>query len=641
MTYDATPTVPTPLRYWAFISYAHSDDKAARGLHRNLETYTGHRHLPPGPTPTGESIPRRLAPVFRDRDELGASGDLPARLHEALEASRFLIVVCSPAASRSQWVNAEIQRFKALGRSDRVLAYIVGGEPWASRTGAGEECFPSALRHIVAPDGTIGDAFAEPLAADARPLADGPRNALLKIIAGMLGVRFDDLRRRDEARRRQQRLIIAASTLAALLVLAGVVTYATWQRRNAAAQERLAAAQALVSRATDAIAKNRFDRAILLAVAASGSGETPELDLLVKTLLVAEPGLTRYFSAGEGTVTALALDATGRYAAAATNASTVTVWDLQTGQPAGPTLTGDGQEIVALCFAGGRRDRVFAITVRDTLLDWPDGKKVRATAISDGELSAAQCLPDRPLWRALGQNDTVIEVNLDAPVPTSRTMFRLNAPGSVFSTDGGYIVGVDAEAFAVSVTDLERQSTTRVKLSGRPVRINQIQVNADGSELAIMEAGSPQIHRYLTGTGFTAPFTLQPPAAVVALEFSADSSMMAISMSGGAVGVIGTNTLALRRQLRAAGGDGDDVGPVAFNRAGHILLAGASSGRVVQWDADPSTAQPADASKPFNLDEALARLCGIANRQLSGHEIRDLLDGQPPTRTCASVVHQK
>jgi len=146
------------MRYWAFISYAHVDEKVATALHRALETYTGHRRLPPSATPTGEMIPPRIAPVFRDRDELGASGNLPGRLQEALEASRFLIVICSPAAARSQWVNAEIQRFKALGRSDRILAYIVDGEPWASRAGAiDNESFPHALRHVVSSDGTITD----------------------------------------------------------------------------------------------------------------------------------------------------------------------------------------------------------------------------------------------------------------------------------------------------------------------------------------------------------------------------------------------------------------------------------------------------------------------------------------------------
>src|SRR5262245_59699775 len=157
------------MQYWAFISYAHANEKAAKALHRALETYTGHRRLPARVTSTGEPIPPRLEPVFRDRDELGASGDLPLRLLEALEGSRFLIVICSRAAARSPWVNAEIQRFKALGRSDRILAYIVDGEPWASRAGAiDNESFPHALRHVVSSDGTITDVLAEPLAADAR-----------------------------------------------------------------------------------------------------------------------------------------------------------------------------------------------------------------------------------------------------------------------------------------------------------------------------------------------------------------------------------------------------------------------------------------------------------------------------------------
>ena len=311
---------------------------------------------------------------------------------------------------------------------------------------------------------------------------------------------------------------------------------------------------------------------------------------------------------------------------------------LQTGQPTGPTLKGDGTEIAALCFAGGQRDQVFAITVRDTLLDWPDGKTVRRTLISNEELHSAQCLPDRPLWRALSEGNTIIEVNLGAPVPTSRTLFRLNARGSEFSADGRYIVGVDHEVFTADVTDLEHKSTRRVKLAGRPVPINMIQANADGSLLAIMEAGAPQIRLYRTRSGFTAPFTLQPPGAVIALEFSADSSMIAMSMTTGAVGVVGTEALALRRQLRAAGADADAVFPVVFDRGGHVLLAGANNGRVVQWDPDPLPSTRSDAPAVINIDDALARLCGIANRQLSDAEVRDLLGGQPPARTCASLT---
>jgi TIR domain len=628
------------MRYWAFISYANADERAATALHRALETYSGHRRLPPTPTPTGEMIPPRIAPVFRDRDELGASGNLPGRLQEALEASRFLIVVCSRAAAQSRWVNAEIQRFKALGRSDRILAYIVDGEPWASRTGATEnESFPHALRHVVSSDGTITDVLAEPLAADARPHADGPHNALLKIIAGILGVRFDDLRRRDEARRRRQRWIVATSTLLGVAVLGAVLTYASRQRRTAADQQRLANVQAIVSRATDAIGRSEFDRAILLAVAAAGAGDTPELRRLVQTLLTAEPGLTRYLSVGDGNVTAVTLDATGRYAAASTVEGTIGVFDLQTGRIVGAVRHGSGNEFAVVCFAGGQHDRVFGITTGDMLLDWPDGSTLRQTRIVDEGLSTVACPTDRPIVRALTATNDVVEVDVSAREPSSRVLMHLPAGSqdeSVFSRDGRHIVTLSRDEFRIDVTDLERRSIRRVKLSGPTTNVNQFRANRDASLVLVMEAGSPQIRMYRTATGFTAPFTLQPPSAVVDLDFSADGDLFAFSMLDGVVGIGGTEALALRRQLRAATVFGHSGGPVALDAAGHVLVVGAQKGRVLQWDPDPPRSTPGEAAPQQPLDDVLTRLCAIANRNLTEEEIRDLLDGQPPIRRCAS-----
>ena len=102
----------------------------------------------------GEAIPKRLSPVFRDRDELAAATDLPSVLQESLLASKFLIVICSRAGAKWTWVNQEILRFKAMGRSDRILAVVVDGEPWASRSGFPDnECFPHALRYQVEASG--------------------------------------------------------------------------------------------------------------------------------------------------------------------------------------------------------------------------------------------------------------------------------------------------------------------------------------------------------------------------------------------------------------------------------------------------------------------------------------------------------
>lgn len=202
--------------YKAFISYSHTDQRWAQWLHRALESYRVPKHLVGTHTNSGP-IPARLAPVFRDRDELAVSADLSDRIREALVDSDFLIVICSSAAAGSSWVNREIEEFKKIGRSEQVLCLIVEGEP--SVAGASNDCYPQALRQRYDRSGNLIAGNTEPVAADLRKSGDGRSLALLKIIAGMIGVGLDDLRQR-ELQRKQQRM--AAITISSLLV-AGVM----------------------------------------------------------------------------------------------------------------------------------------------------------------------------------------------------------------------------------------------------------------------------------------------------------------------------------------------------------------------------------------------------------------------------------
>ena len=98
-------------KYWAFISYSHRDQAWAEWLHKALETYRVPRRLVGRESPAGP-LPRRLFPVFRDQEELPSSPNLSAAIDQALEQSRYLVVIASPYAAVSKWVDQEIARLK-------------------------------------------------------------------------------------------------------------------------------------------------------------------------------------------------------------------------------------------------------------------------------------------------------------------------------------------------------------------------------------------------------------------------------------------------------------------------------------------------------------------------------------------------
>jgi hypothetical protein len=88
-------------------------------LHRSLENYRVPRRLRATAGEFGP-VPERLNPIFRDREELASADNLGASVQAALVDSESLIVICSPRAAQSRWVNEEVLAFKRLGRSGRI-----------------------------------------------------------------------------------------------------------------------------------------------------------------------------------------------------------------------------------------------------------------------------------------------------------------------------------------------------------------------------------------------------------------------------------------------------------------------------------------------------------------------------------------
>jgi tetratricopeptide (TPR) repeat protein len=217
---------PVEFRYRAFISYSHADTKWANWLHRRLETFRIDRDLIGRQTAMG-LISTTLRPIFRDRDDFTAGHSLSEQTLAALDASAALIVLGSPDAAKSHYVNEEVRLFKQRHPNRPIIPVIVDSRPGDPAT----ECFPLALKFEVALDGAITDRPADLLAADMREIGDGRDLALAKVVARMLGVPTDDIRKRQVIAQ-GWRLKVMAAVVTVFAVLSLVAGFLVWEHQR-------------------------------------------------------------------------------------------------------------------------------------------------------------------------------------------------------------------------------------------------------------------------------------------------------------------------------------------------------------------------------------------------------------------------
>lgn len=190
-------------KYFAFISYSHRDEKIARWLQRQLESYKL-----PSEIHNDLDSSRYLRPVFRDRSDLDG-GVLTDVLREKLQNSKYLIVICSPNSASSQWVSNEVKAFIEWGRLSQIIPLVVDGE-----IGDGDnECLPIYLR-----EHTKKNPDEELLAIDIRE--SGRDKALVRVVSFMLGVEFDSLWHRYQRAQRKKTMVRA--------VLLSIVVFFTY-----------------------------------------------------------------------------------------------------------------------------------------------------------------------------------------------------------------------------------------------------------------------------------------------------------------------------------------------------------------------------------------------------------------------------
>ena len=204
-----TDNISPEYHYYAFISYNRTDEQWAKWLHKKIEYF----HIPSEIRRKHLGIPKKIRPVFWYKQDLSGTV-LKPKLNAALNESKYLIVICSPAAALSEWVDYEVKEFIRQGKKKYIIPVIVDGNSQTENDF--KKCQPPALRSLSED---------EQLRYIDIHRKEGKTHALTDIIATILDVRFDLLWQRYRKYRNKIRTVFVMALLLPLLCLAGIYEY--------------------------------------------------------------------------------------------------------------------------------------------------------------------------------------------------------------------------------------------------------------------------------------------------------------------------------------------------------------------------------------------------------------------------------
>ena len=179
----------------AFISYSRKDKPFAVLLERTLRRYA---------PPSGLPVPKRRLNIFRDEADI-AGPEYYEAIERHLHGSRKLIVICSPNAGASPFVNDEIQRFTQAHSAEDLIPVLIAGNPETTDPlNHADMAFPAALC----------ERLELPLASDYRgfdPKSSKLRSAQYrtswyKLLADICNCSRAEIERREERRKFRQRM---------------------------------------------------------------------------------------------------------------------------------------------------------------------------------------------------------------------------------------------------------------------------------------------------------------------------------------------------------------------------------------------------------------------------------------------------
>ncbi|MFE6925910.1 toll/interleukin-1 receptor domain-containing protein, partial [Nocardia sp. NPDC057663] len=390
--------------YDAFISYTHHDRPVAAGIQKSL-----HR--------IGRRVGRLHAlRVFRDATDLTASPDLWGKVTDAMDRARYLIVVLSPTAAASGWVNKEVTHWLQDRGPERLLFVVAGGHlTWDQDTGRFDpDRSTAALPVLTEPGALAAEPFYVDVSDDAPwdPRAPMFREKVTDLAAPIHGkpkyeLASDDLREQRRFRRLRRAAIVGLVLLTVIAVIAATIAF--MQRREAIHQRNQVIARLLVSDARAMLAGSRSGgdvRALQQILAAQRIGSNPDEGALLDAL-IARGGALEIIETTAPVRVALSPD--GQRVVSAGSDDTVRLWDTATGQLVGDPITAHQNEVTSVAFSPDGRYIVSGggdgtLRLRDADTGQPTGEPLNG---HQGQVTGVAFSPDGRRIVSGGMDGTV------------------------------------------------------------------------------------------------------------------------------------------------------------------------------------------------------------------------------------------
>ena len=551
--------------YDAFISYAHGGDEAfapvvQRGLQRLAKPWNR----------------RRAMEVFRDETSLAVSPGLWPSIRDALDASRWFVLLASPEAAGSQWVGEEITHWVSSKGTDYLLVVVTDGtwiwdDDIADVSPASTACNPE-LRGVFRTEPKYLDMTWARRNAGLTLRNARFRDQIATLAAAIRGVPKEEIEGEDVRQQRRIRRIVRAviAALTVLVVLASAsAVVANVQRQQALYQRDVAISDELATN-SEAIGETNATVSQLESIAAWGIHHSAQARYAMLSAAASPESST--FTVSSGAVFSVAFSPDGKMLATGDDHGTV-LWDLATGRQIRSFSASFGA-VNSVAFSPDGKMLATGDDHGTVLWDLATGRQIHSFPTGSAAVVSTAFTPDGKML-AIGLFSGTVQLRNVATGQQSRSFPGPDAIDSLaLSPDSQMLV---TGGLTARLWDLATGRQIRAFSAGSDV-VGSVAFSPDGKILATGDAdGTARLWNPDTGRQIGSSFT--GVGAVESVAFSPDGKTLAI---GGNDGTVLWN-LGTGRQVSSFTSLGA-VESVAFSPDGKTLATGDNDGTARVWD---------------------------------------------------------